>query len=77
MPPVGRPRKPRRDPTTVAAFAKQALEEFCRENSEALRGATVPDVLSALALAGSDLPPGVVRELVESYVERARPPGPT
>ena len=56
----------------MADFAYQALGDFCTENSETLQGATRPDVLSALALAACDLPPGVVRELVDIYKEEAK-----
>src|SRR6266568_2421665 len=67
MPSVGRPRKAPRTKADIAVFAKQALEKFRTENSHALEKATLPDVLSALAVAACDLPPGVVRELIERF----------
>jgi hypothetical protein len=59
----------------MAKFTYDALGKFCTENSETLRGAKRTDVLSALALAACELPPGVVRELVQIYREEAKKHG--
>lgn len=66
MAPVGAPRKALRTKVDLAIFVQEELRVFRTENPGLFKGSPV-DLLGALALAGTRLPPAVVRELVEIY----------
>ena len=69
---MARPRKPPTTERKIAVFIEDELEIFVnylRQEVE-LRGSAV-DVLGALVLAARNIPPTVVRELVELYNREA------
>lgn len=63
---VGAPQKADRTKVDLAIFVRDEVRKFRTENPDMFKGSFV-DLLGALALAGTKLPPTVVRELVEIY----------